>query len=144
MGCTHCSCSKSEPSPAAAAFSLLCATPPWLCTPRTLHTHTHADLFKTRRSVTLSDLFSTYQQTYNEQKQRRQQQQLGGGAAPQQQQEGAGQYRSITLPQMQMAVLQLTDMINMRGGVLTRKGAAAAASGAGGAEGAAGVPVEVA
>lgn len=101
-----------------------------------------ADLFKERSSVTLADLYSTYMQTYNEQKRRQQQQQMGG-QQPQQQPEGV-QYRSITQAQMQMAVLQLSDMINMKGGVLTRKGAAAAAGAAPAAEGAAGVPVEVA
>lgn len=97
-----------------------------------------SDLFKERSSVTLADLYSTYMQTYNEQKRRQQQQQLGG--QPQQQQPGEVQYRSISQAQMQMAVLQLTDMVNMRGGVLTRKNAAAA----GGDAGPAGVPVEVA
>jgi hypothetical protein len=103
-----------------------------------------ADLFKERSSVTLADLYSTYMATYTEQKRRQQQQQLGGQQA-QQQPEGAA-YRSITQAQMQMAVLQLTDMVNMKGGVLTRKGAAAAAAagGAGPAEGAGPAPVEVA
>lgn len=95
-----------------------------------------ADLFKERASVTLADLYSTYMQTYTEQKQRQQQQQMGGQP---QQQPDAVQYRSISQAQMQMAVLQLTDMVNMRGGVLTRKGAAAAGPEA--AEGAAGVAV---
>lgn len=81
-------------------------------------------------------------QTYNEQKRQQQQQQLGGGQ-PQQQRAGAVQYRSITQPQMQMAVLQLTDMVYMKSGVLTRKGGAAAGADAG-PGGAAGVPVEVA
>lgn len=96
-----------------------------------------ADLFKERASVTLADLYSTYMQTYTEQKQRQQQQQMGGQP---QQQPDAVQYRSISQAQMQMAVLQLTDMVNMRGGVLTRKGAAAAAAGPA-AQGAAGVAV---
>ena len=91
--------------------------------------------------MTVADLYSTYMQTYNEQKRRQQQQQLG---RQQQQQPGGVQYRSSTQAQMQMAVLQLTDMVNMRGGVLTRKGAAAAAGAGAAAEGAAGVPVEVA
>lgn len=77
-------------------------------------------------------------QTYNEQRQRQQQQQMGGQP---QQQPDAVQYRSISQAQMQMAVLQLTDMVNMRGGVLTRKGAAAAANAGPAAAGAAGVPV---
>lgn len=98
-----------------------------------------ADLFKERSSVTLADLYSTYMQTYNEQKRRQQQQQMGG-QQPQQQPEGA-QFRSITQQQLQMSVLQLSDIVNMRGGVLTRKGAAAAAAAA---EGAGAVPVEVA
>jgi hypothetical protein len=97
-----------------------------------------ADLFKERSSVTLADLYSTYMQTYSEQKRRQQQQQMGG-QQPQQQQPDGLQFRSITQQQLQMSVLQLTDIINMRGGVLTRKGAAAAA-----AEGAGGVPVGVA
>ncbi len=77
-------------------------------------------------------------QTYNEQKRRQQQQQLGGQP---QQQPGGAQYRSISQAQMQMAVLQLSDFVNMRGGVLTRKGAAAGADA--GPAGAGGVPVEV-
>lgn len=98
--------------------------------------------------MTLADLYSTYMQTYQEQKRRQQQQQeLGGGQQQQQQQQAEGmQYRSISQAQMQMAALQLTDLINMRGGVLTRKGAAAAAAGgaAAGAEAAGAAPVEVA
>jgi len=104
----------------------------------------HAELFKSCSSVTLAELYSTYMQTFNEQKRRQQQQQLGGG---QQQQPEGPQYRSISQGQMQMAVMQLNDLVNLRGGVLTRKGAAAGSGdGAGaGAEAAAGAaPVEVA
>lgn len=102
------------------------------------------ELFKSCSSVTLAELYSTYMQTFNEQKRRQQQQQLGGG---QQQQPEGPQYRSISQGQMQMAVMQLNDLVNLRGGVLTRKGAAAGSGdGAGaGAEAAAGAaPVEVA
>lgn len=105
----------------------------------------HAELFKARSSVTLADLYSTYMQTFNEQKRRQQQQQqLGGG---QQQQPEGPQYRSISQGQLQMAVMQLNDLANLRGGVLTRKGAAAGSGegAAAGAEAAAGAaPVEVA
>lgn len=92
--------------------------------------------------MTLADLYSTYMQTFTDQKRRQQQQQLGG--QPEQQQPGGVQYRSITQAQMQMAVLQLTDMVNMRGGVLTRKGAAAGGNAGPAAGGAGGAPVEVA
>jgi hypothetical protein len=95
--------------------------------------------------VPLADLYSTYMQTYNEQKRRQQQQQLGG--QQEQQQPERVQYRSVSQAQMQMAVLQLSDMVHMRGGVLTRKGAQAPAAAEAGAEGAAAAgaaPVEVA
>uniref|UniRef100_A0A383VUH6 DNA replication licensing factor MCM4 n=1 Tax=Tetradesmus obliquus TaxID=3088 RepID=A0A383VUH6_TETOB len=74
------------------------------------------DLFAARPTVSLQELHSSYMQTYAEQKER--QQQLGQAGAQEQQQQ---QLRPITPAQLQMAIAQLTDMVNMRGGILSRK-----------------------
>jgi hypothetical protein len=103
-------------------------------------------MFKARTSVSLGDLFAAYMGSVNEQKKRAQQQQFGGGQ-PQQQQDGDGggqQLRAITLPQLQMAVLQLADLVNVRGGVLTKKAAGGEGGGGGGEAAAPPAGVEVA
>jgi hypothetical protein len=76
-----------------------------------------ADLFAQRPTVSLQELHNSYMQTYNEQKER--QQQLGQAA--QQQDAQQPHLRPITPVQLQMAIAQLTDMVTMRGGILSRK-----------------------
>lgn len=87
----------------------------------------HSDLFKARSSVSVAELHNSYTQAFNEQKQRHQQQ------PPQQQ---AGQpaeqlLRPVTAIQMQMAVLQLSDLYGLKSGVITRRQPAAADGAAG-------------
>jgi hypothetical protein len=92
-----------------------------------------ADLFAQRPTVSLQELHNSYMQTYNEQKER--QQQLGQAA--QQQDAQQPHLRPITPVQLQMAIAQLTDMVTMRGGILSRKqqpGPAGAAGAAAAAE----------
>jgi hypothetical protein len=84
-----------------------------------------AELLEARSSVTLAELHSTYMQTYNEQRQQQQQQ----GGPPQQQPGGQRQLRPVSMQQLQMALMQLTDVINVRGGVITKRAAAAGGGG---------------
>lgn len=81
-----------------------------------------ADLFKTRSSVSIAELHNSYTQVYNEQKQRHQQQ------PPQQQpgQQAEPLLRPVTAAQLQFAVVQLHEQFGIRGGIITRRQAAAA------------------
>jgi hypothetical protein len=109
-----------------------CATFLTLACVATLPCYIAADLFSQRPTVSLQELHSSYMQTYNEQKER--QQQLGQAAQQQDQQQP--NLRPITPAQLQMAIAQLTDMVHMRGGILSRRqpqapgGAAGAAAAA--------------
>jgi hypothetical protein len=100
-----------------------------LCRASSLLLSLLVDLFAQRPTVSLQELHSSYMQTYNEQKER--QQQLGQAAQQQDQQQP--HLRPITPAQLQMAIAQLTDMVNMRGGILSRKQQQQPAGGAGAA-----------
>lgn len=85
-----------------------------------------AELLQSRLSVTLAELHNVYMQTYNEQKQQRGGQGPAGAAGAQQ------PLRPVSLVQMQAALMQLTDMVNVRSGSITKKAAIGGGGGDGG------------